>query len=209
MPVRTLRAARVALTATALALACLLPAPAAFAHDQLISSSPSAGEALADSPDQIVLTMSADALAVGTDVLVTDLDGTAYPSSLTLAGAVVSVDLDHLPDGFYDVRWRVVSSDGHPISGIIPFSVGPVGARPSGGSAGESNAAEESPSGTTPPQPANAAGQGIGASSSPLRPLAIAAGGALVALGLLGAIGQVRNRRTTRQQTTSDQEKTS
>ena len=200
MPSRTLRAARVASFATALALACLLPAPAALAHDRLISSSPSAGEALADSPDQIVLTMSADALEIGTEILVTDLEGADYARDLTLDGPRVSVDLDALPDGFYDVRWRVVSSDGHPISGIIPFSVGPVGERPSG---------EPSPVATASAAPTEeAAGQGETAQSSPLRPLAIAAGGAAVALGLLWVAGQVRTRRHARHHTIPDQENT-
>jgi hypothetical protein len=29
-----------------------------------------------------------------------------------------------MPEGSYQVRWRVVSSDGHPISGSFEFAVG-------------------------------------------------------------------------------------
>ena len=36
-----------------------------------------------------------------------------------------TVELDEaLPDGEYEVLWRVVSSDGHPISGAFTFQVG-------------------------------------------------------------------------------------
>jgi copper transport protein len=32
----------------------------------------------------------------------------------------------HLPDGTYRIEWKVVSSDGHPVEGVIPFGVGQV-----------------------------------------------------------------------------------
>ena len=31
---------------------------------------------------------------------------------------------DNLPDGTYRIQWRVVSSDGHPVEGVIPFQIG-------------------------------------------------------------------------------------
>ena len=30
----------------------------------------------------------------------------------------------NLPDGTYRIKWRVVSSDGHPVEGVIPFQIG-------------------------------------------------------------------------------------
>ena len=198
MPSRTHRVVTTALISVVTA-ASLLTGSTAFAHDQLISSAPSAGEALIDPPDQIVLTMSAGALEIGTEVLVTDLNGTDFATGLTLNGPLVTVDLTEIPDGFYDVRWRVVSSDGHPISGIIPFSVGSVGERPT--------AAPTAMSAATPTKESPSAAAGDTAEqerdTSPLRSLAIAAGGAVVALGLLWLIGRVRNHRI---RTLSDQE---
>lgn len=38
--------------------------------------------------------------------------------------------LPELPDGGYQVSWRVVSADGHPISGSFGFRVGNPAARP-------------------------------------------------------------------------------
>lgn len=30
----------------------------------------------------------------------------------------------NLPDGMYRIKWKVVSSDGHPVEGVIPFQIG-------------------------------------------------------------------------------------
>ena len=48
-------------------------------------------------------------------------------SFLIVAAAVyffVVVPVNHLPEGWYLVYWRVVSVDGHPVSGTFAFGVG-------------------------------------------------------------------------------------
>jgi len=30
----------------------------------------------------------------------------------------------NIPDGIYSIQWKVISADGHPIQGVIPFSIG-------------------------------------------------------------------------------------
>lgn len=130
MPARLWRAVRTTLGLGVLAAASLVLAPAGLAHDQLIASTPAAGEALPTPPAEVVLTMSGDALDIGTTVMVTDLDGADHAGAITIAGPDVRVEVADLEDGFYDVRWRIVSSDGHPVSGVVPFSVGDVGDRP-------------------------------------------------------------------------------
>ncbi|WP_298873656.1 copper resistance CopC family protein [uncultured Microbacterium sp.] len=109
--------------AVAVVLASIVPASA---HDQLLSSTPAEGERLASAPDEISLSFSADVLDVGAEVVVADADGVDWAGADPLLSAgVVTVPLrGELPAAGYEVRWRVVSSDGHPISGVVPFTVG-------------------------------------------------------------------------------------
>lgn len=108
------------------AVAVLASVVPASAHDQLLSSSPAEGERLPSAPDEITLTFSADVLDMGAEVVVADGDGADWVGADPIVQAgVITVPLrDELPAAGYEVRWRVVSSDGHPISGLIPFTVG-------------------------------------------------------------------------------------
>ena len=126
-PRRSRRRIGTALAAAALALGGLfLAAPAAQAHDELISSDPSDGQALEATPDAITLSFSADITPVGNAVRVTDSSGeTVSTGDVEVNGtdAVQRIDSD-ASDETYRVVWRVVSSDGHPIEGSYSFSVG-------------------------------------------------------------------------------------
>ncbi|ROR96335.1 hypothetical protein EDD28_0918 [Salana multivorans] len=182
-----------------LALALVLVAPVAHGHDELVSSVPLAGEVLDEPPTQVVLTMSAEPLEIGTTVMVTDLDGVDHATGLSLSGNDAVVDLADLTEGFYDVRWRVVSSDGHPISGLIPFTVGDVGPRPGADGSPPASAAQPStdsaPSAPPAPSPGaedRVAGQGVG------RVLGIAAAGAVGALVLWWMVGRLASLRRDR-----------
>lgn len=106
--------------------------PNAQAHDQLIGSNPEQGENLAEAPEVMQLTYSAIILEMGYAVQIIDAQGIEYGAELALDGPDVNITLtDPLPqDEWFEIRWRVVSSDGHPISGIINFSVGDVGEQP-------------------------------------------------------------------------------
>lgn|SRR5690625_483107 len=101
-------------------------ATAVHAHDQLVASDPAHDEQLDTAPDTIRLSYSGEVLDLGTAVVLADQDQAQWPTGEPqLAGRDVEVAvLDELPDGRYEVRWRVVSSDGHPISGVVPFVVG-------------------------------------------------------------------------------------
>jgi len=104
----------------------VIPATPAAAHEQLLSSSPAEGERLDVAPEQIRLQFTADLLGLGAVVLVADGDGTNWAIGEALVeGAVVTIAVDPaIPVGGYEIRWRVVSGDGHPISDIIPFTIG-------------------------------------------------------------------------------------
>lgn len=122
-PVRTIALAAVALAAGA--LLGLANAPAAFAHDELVSSSPEPGQVLETSPAEVKLTFSDDIIPVGTAIEVVDHHGETIESGeAVVAGPDVTATLPADLEGEYQVRWRAVSSDGHVIDGTIDFGVG-------------------------------------------------------------------------------------
>lgn len=154
-PLKTWRNPGLGASLFALLLLCVgasLPAaPPAFAHDQLISSSPAPDEHLAGTPAGITLAFSSPLLALGHEVRVLDgnrrnwVDGAAVHSRDSLTQA-----LPELPDGTYQVTWRVVSADGHPISGSFGFSVGnpPSAAEPTASAAPTAAPESAAPAGT-------------------------------------------------------------
>lgn len=125
----------------------------AAAHDQLLDSSPGVGEHLDVAPTEVTLRFSDEILAIGPAVIVADDAGTTWTvGDPVLDGPDVVTELaDDVPDGSYEVRWRVVSSDGHPITGVIPFSVGD--AAPASGSE-TGSAAPAGPSDSSAADPA-------------------------------------------------------
>jgi methionine-rich copper-binding protein CopC len=116
-------AAAVALAAGA--VLALAGAQSASAHDELLGSTPEAGEVVETAPEAVVLTFSNDVIETGTVVEVVDHHGEPVDLGETeVLGPEVSAALPADLSGEYQVRWRVVSSDGHPIEGTIDFGVG-------------------------------------------------------------------------------------
>lgn len=112
-------------------VAVVATAAPASAHDQLISSTPADGEQLATAPTAISMTFSGELLvldesATGAVVLVVDETGANWATgTVTVSGSEVTAEVKPgMPVAGYQVRWQVVSEDGHPISGVIPFTVG-------------------------------------------------------------------------------------
>lgn len=124
-PTRTRRALASVLTAVLLAATALLVTAApASAHDELVSSDPAADSTVETLPAQITLTYSAELLSDETSsvVEVTDSAGTPLSDGApTVAGSVVTQEISPGAPGTISVAWRVVSSDGHPISGEFSF----------------------------------------------------------------------------------------
>ena len=195
-----LRAAlRTAGTGALLALLVTAGATAATAHDELLDSSPGAGEHLDVAPTHVTLSFSDDILTIGPAVIVADTDGATWTAGdPTLDGSAVVVPLaDDVPDGAYEVRWRVVSADGHPISGVIPFTIGDATAADPSPPTDPAAAAEPAPSAA--PGAGATTEQAVGAparsSSAWLRPALVGATGALVASALFGASSLLVRRR--------------
>lgn len=113
--------------ALAAASVLLIASPAA-AHDELSSTDPAAGATLDALPAQLTLTFSADIApdAGASEVVVTDAAGAALVDGAPVAeGAVLTQALAGEASGAVTVLWKVVSSDGHPISGELSFTVTP------------------------------------------------------------------------------------
>lgn len=192
-PAHQRAAARLA-AGSALAGLLLLPtATAASAHDELVGSDPAPGAELDAAPAAIRLDFSADVLTFGAAIVVADdADDTWQAGEPDLDGSSVSVPLDPaLPDGAYEVRWRVVSSDGHPITGLVPFTVGDVPAAASNDT--EADSAPPSGEQTAAADTADSIRSG---SALPWRTLAVAGGGAVLALALYAVVVVLRGRRS-------------
>ncbi len=158
----------------------------ASAHDQLIGTDPADGSTLTEPPTAIRLTFNADVIAMGSSVAVTGPDGPVTVEAPETANHDLIVDLPELPAGHYDVAWRAVSSDGHPVDGTFAFTVAG-SATPSATPTSTSPATTASPTSSSP----STASQDDGG-SSPLRWIVPV----VVVLVLLGAAALWRRSRT-------------
>jgi methionine-rich copper-binding protein CopC len=119
-----MRKAVMALVITGVAL--LGTATPALAHDVLISSDPANGASLAAGPAKISLTF--DQYVQGADVnqiAVTGPNGGQWAEGpISVVNNVISAPLRPLgPAGKYTVGYRVLSADGHPVTGELVFTL--------------------------------------------------------------------------------------
>ncbi|KAB2382748.1 copper resistance protein CopC [Actinomadura montaniterrae] len=132
-----------------------LAAPPASAHTSLTGAKPAANATIAP-PTQIVLTY-ADPVQLP-QVVLTDAKGGRHEAGKAQAvdNKVTEAVKGTLPNGVYTVGWRVVSPDGHPISGTYTFTV-------TGSTGAGAGAAGGAPAASAPA--AKASGNGSGGSS--------------------------------------------
>jgi methionine-rich copper-binding protein CopC len=139
--------------ATALtALFVVLGGAPAAAHTGLQSSTPADGEALTSAPDTVTLTFATAVASQFAQVAVTGPDGQSVTTGeATVEGAVVRQPVSPVGDGAYVVAYRVVSDDGHPVSGELSFTLTGTGAAPAPtGSAVPTEASTPAPSTPAP-----------------------------------------------------------
>lgn len=109
-----------------LAVAGLLGVAApAFAHTRLQSTDPADGTSLAAGPQRVVLTFNESLPAEFSAITVIGPDGTAYQTGpVTADGTTISTAVSPLgPAGRYEIGYRVVSDDGHPVEGKVAFTL--------------------------------------------------------------------------------------
>ena len=108
----------------ALALLALLSVTApASAHTELVRSDPRDGQTLGQAPQSVALTFSDDIAAefAGVTLSVSGSEPAELPTRTQ--GPEVVAEIPEGAAGSWRLAYRVVSADGHPISGTIGFTV--------------------------------------------------------------------------------------
>ena len=99
----------------------------ASAHATVIASSPADGSSVATSPTDVSITFSESISATSGGLSVLDRDGVRVDggTSTVVDGRTLTTTITRaLPDGTYVMTYRVLSADGHPVSGSSIFGVG-------------------------------------------------------------------------------------
>ncbi len=118
----------------------------ASAHDVLISSNPPDGASLTKVPASVTFTFDQPAQNFDSVVSLIGPDGKQYAAGKpSVSGNTVTGTVTAGPAGAYTAAYRVVSSDGHPVTGEVHFTLagdnGPSSVASSGGSPAASEAA--------------------------------------------------------------------
>ncbi|KPN21801.1 copper resistance protein CopC [Arthrobacter sp. Edens01] len=207
MPTTFYRQARTRASLLAAALlaafaAVLFLAAPAHAHDELISSNPADGAVLEEAPSEIELVFSSALMDLGNQVIVADAAGNNVAESEPVLNRETLVQaVPALEAGDYQVNWRAVSSDGHPITGTFSFTVNaPAGAEESTAPAASESASipaasEPAPSASADPAEAEPAAEESDVASHLPWALAGAGVGAAAALAAWAIVVQMQKRR--------------
>ncbi len=108
-----------------LLIICLLLFPnSTFAHTSLVSSSPSEGEVLTASPGEIVLEFNTK-VEQGSQFQVINPSGNGMAvTGISIEDKMLSGMLSQeLQGGEYQIHWKIIGADGHPIEGEVSFTV--------------------------------------------------------------------------------------
>ena len=100
----------------------------AIAHSGLISSNPKSGSLLTKLPTTISLKFNGNLISVAkkevNKVTILGPNGSYGIGKPHVKGNQISLTTNGSSDsGSYQIKWRVVSEDGHPISGSFKFKV--------------------------------------------------------------------------------------
>jgi copper transport protein len=100
------------------------PLPPAGAHAVALSTSPPPGALLDDPPQRVVVEFNEPVQVGAGSLRVIDQTGAAVGGPPQAVGSSVVAEVPAGLRGWYAVSWRVVSADGHPVSGAWTFRVG-------------------------------------------------------------------------------------
>ena len=122
-------------TATVFVLSVTM-APTASAHADLQVSTPEDGESLQIAPEEIRLTFSEELFEELVEISILDADGDLYSTIGVEQTPPPGTDVifpwpTQAPPGEYSIAYRVVSADGHPVTGTISFSYAATAPEPS------------------------------------------------------------------------------
>ena len=109
-------------------LALVMTTLPATAHEQLVDQDPKPGQVVEAGIVEVKLSFSDDLIvldnAAGSEIVILDEDQNPVNNGCAVVegrSAIARADIDEA--GAYQVGWRVVSGDGHPISGSFNFIV--------------------------------------------------------------------------------------
>jgi methionine-rich copper-binding protein CopC len=149
-----------------IALAALIGAAPAQAHNSFVSSTPATGSVVTEQPGTFVITTSDALLDSGPDSPTTFLQVSGPGSAplyygdgcATVAGASITMPVQLGEPGEYTVAWGVVSADGHPITssdsgGDITFTWQPADGQELGEGFSEPPTCGEAPATSATPAP--------------------------------------------------------
>lgn len=117
---------------TTIILTSLAFSRGAWAHAELESSIPVKGSVISDLPAEISLTFGEELLEIGEEgvntlELLSPQNEVLPLGPLKVEGEVLTAPIlsntDDLESGTYTIKFRVVSADGHPVKGEIPFDL--------------------------------------------------------------------------------------
>ncbi|WP_088071241.1 copper resistance CopC family protein [Gottfriedia luciferensis] len=95
----------------------------ASAHTKLVSSNPSNGQVVTEPINQITIEFEEALEKLGT-VKLYKTGAAATVANVSVKGNKLIADLPNsLENGDYKIEWKVISEDGHPVTGQIPFKV--------------------------------------------------------------------------------------
>ncbi len=110
--------------AIALAITLLASQAPAFAHANLVETSPAQRAVLPSAPEVVILRFNETISALAFSFVTTD-GSVLKPASVEAMDREVRVQPPrNLPFGTSLMNYRVVSADGHPVSGVLTFSIG-------------------------------------------------------------------------------------
>ncbi|WP_433801463.1 copper resistance CopC family protein [Actinomycetospora sp. CA-084318] len=183
---------RSALVAALIGLLALLGAGPAAAHDVLEGSDPADGSQVATAPSRVTLTFGEAPTPNTATITVVGPDGTTHYESgaATSDGEQISVGVAPLgAAGRYEIGYRVVSSDGHPISGALSFTLTTPGPAATTTPAAAAPGSPAAPSAATP-SPAASAAPAADEGGTPAWPFVL-----LAVVVVIGAVALVLRRR--------------
>ncbi|CAM3001204.1 copper resistance protein CopC [Paenibacillus sediminis] len=117
-------------------LMVLLPSSIS-AHAYIVKSDPYANEVLKKSPSKVTIQFNETIQPVFHSLQVTDEHGNRVDrNDVSIDEHIKSMIEAHLqpnlPNGLYTISWKVISGDGHPVQGTIPFQIGTAQGRGAG-----------------------------------------------------------------------------
>lgn len=128
-------------------LLCGIGSTPAWAHSGLASSNPADGAVISEAPASITLTFDEELLPDADSISLNAADGTNITSAkVEPTGNTVELPWPaDLPAGEYQAAFRVVSADGHPVTGAISFTYAPSEAAAPAASAAASSGGTPTP----------------------------------------------------------------